>query len=246
MSPIASPDQRTNYRVHLAVFEGPLDLLLHLIESEELDITRVSLALVTDQYLAYLSALEEWYIGDLTDFVVVASRLLLIKSRALLPRPPHAAADDEPDPADELLRQLRAYKRFKEAAEQLAARHLEGHRSYVRLAQPPRLETRIEHLDAVPLEALVAAAERAMKTRPLSTGTGDVVEPFTISINERIDLIRQTLVTRLKISFTSVLSTAYTRQEVVVTLLAVLELIKRREIRVSQERLFGEITLSLI
>ena len=100
--PITAPGQKTGYHVRLAVFEGPLDLLLHLIEREELDITRVSLARVTDQYLEYLSALEELQVDDLTDFVVVAARLLLIKSQALLPRPPLTLLPEDEDAGDEL------------------------------------------------------------------------------------------------------------------------------------------------
>ena len=104
-----------HYAVSLPVFSGPMDLLLHLIEREELDITRVALAQVTDQYLAYVRQLEQRQIADLAEFLIIAARLLLIKSEALLPRPP-ARQPEELDPAEELARQLREYKRFKDAS----------------------------------------------------------------------------------------------------------------------------------
>ncbi|NIO43463.1 MAG: segregation/condensation protein A, partial [Burkholderiales bacterium] len=100
-------------------------------------ITRVSLSLVTDQYLAYLNALEATKVEDLTDFVEVAARLLLIKSQALLPQPPAVNAQDAEDAGDELLRQLLAYKQFKQAADRLMERHKHGQRSYVRIAPKP-------------------------------------------------------------------------------------------------------------
>ena len=241
--PISAPGQRTGYRVQLAIFEGPLDLLLHLIEREELDITRVSLARVTDQYLEYLEALEELRVDDLSDFVVVAARLLLIKSQALLPRPPTPLHQEDEDAGEELLRQLLAYKKFKEAAKQLQERQMQGWRSYVRLAPTPQIKTGIEHLEAVPLEALLTAARRTIQMHPPTPPVSDVVLPFPITIDDQIDFITRTLSQKLQISFTSLLTTTYTRQEVAVTLLAVLELIKQQQIQARQERMFGEILI---
>lgn len=242
--PITTPGQKTGYRVRLAVFEGPLDLLLHLIEREELDITRVSLARVTDQYLEYLSALEELPVDDLSDFVVIAARLLLIKSQALLPRPPLPLQPEDEDPGDELIRQLLAYKQFKEAAEHLNERQEQGQRSYVRLVPQPQIITGIEHLEPVSLEALLAAARRAMQVRPATPAANGVVVPFTLSIDDQIALVTETLSRQSQVSFVNLLTTAHTRQEVAVTLLAILELIKQRKVLVQQARMFGEILIS--
>lgn len=242
--PSSTPDQKTQYRVQLPVFEGPLDLLLHLIEREELDIARVSLALVTDQYLAYLGALEEMQVEDLTDFVVVAARLLLIKSQALLPRPPAPVPQAQEDAGDELLRQLLAYKRYKEAAEELWERHFQGKRSYVRVAPRPTLEPGIEHLEAVPLEALLAAARRALRTRPPASPVNGVIPTISVTIDAQISRIIQQLAHKAQVSFSTLLTMAYSRQEVIVTLIAVLELIKRERIQVEQERMFGEIVIT--
>ena len=107
-----------NYTVQLPVYAGPLDLLLQLIERDELDITKVALAQVTEQFLAHLKVLESLNLADIADFLVVAARLVLIKSEALLPRPVVRQPGEE-DPADELARQLIAYKRYKEIAQLL-------------------------------------------------------------------------------------------------------------------------------
>src|SRR3990172_4509276 len=127
----------SHYTPPPSLLEGPLDLLLQLIEREELDITRVSLAQVTDQFLAYLKILERLNIADIADFLVAAARLLLIKSEALLPRPPERQPDEE-DPGYELARQLLAYKRYKEIAGALHERAEAGPRTYLRLAPPPK------------------------------------------------------------------------------------------------------------
>jgi Segregation and condensation protein ScpA len=129
------------YTVQLPVFEGPLDLLLHLIERAELDITRVALAQVTDQFLGYLAAMQERHMDEVVSFLVIAARLLQIKSEALLPRPPQREAGEE-DPGEELARQLRLYKAFKKSAEFLQQRESLGLRSYLRLAPPPRVRRR--------------------------------------------------------------------------------------------------------
>jgi segregation and condensation protein A len=123
------------YQVTLPVFEGPLDLLLHLIERQELDITQVSLAQVTNQYLDHLSRLSERDADSLADFLVVAAKLLLIKSRVLLPQPPAApmAEGEEADVGEDLVRQLIEYKRFKEVARWLQDLDEQGECSFIRL-----------------------------------------------------------------------------------------------------------------
>jgi segregation and condensation protein A len=242
--PLSAPGKKTSYRVQLPVFEGPLDLLLHLIEREELDITRVSLSLVTDQYLVYLNALDALNVDDLTDFVEVAARLLLIKSQALLPRPPTPNAQDAEDAGDELLRQLLAYKQFKQAAGRLMERHKQGQRSYVRVAPKPTIEAGIEHLEAVPLDALLAAARRAMEARPPTPRANGVVPTYATTINDQIDLITRELGRRARLRFSGLLTSSRSRQVIIVTLMAVLELIKQRRIRAQQERMFGEIVIT--
>ncbi|MEJ2559426.1 MAG: segregation/condensation protein A [Anaerolineae bacterium] len=232
------------YQVHLPMFEGPLGLLLHLIEREELDITKVALAQVTDQYLAYLAVLKEVEVEFLTDFLVVAAKLLFIKSQALLPRPPPSLIDEEEeDIGDQLARQLRAYKQFKTVAQALRQQEADGLRSFIRLAPAPKLEPKLS-LGEVTLDDLVAAVRQALAVRPADPAVSEVVSPVTVTIGEQMALIRDELTHQRQISFQRLLRQVTTRVEVIVTFLAVLELIKQYEIEVRQDILFGEIVIS--
>ncbi len=235
----------TSYAVRLPVFEGPLDLLLYLIEREQLDITQVSLAQVADQYLAYLKVLEQLNVEQLADFLVIAARLILIKSQALLPRPP--APPEIEEVGDDLVRQLLVYKQFKEVARGLSLRQETGRRSFVRLAPPPKIEvTAPVDLGDVSVEDLLAAVRRVLAMSQPSPSVGTLVRPFVITIRDQIELIQRTLRTWPRISFVRLLSQATSRVEIIVTFLAVLELLKRQCIRVGQEKLFGEIIIEAV
>ena len=244
------------YQVKLPIFQGPLDLLLHLIQREELDITTVSLAQVTDQYLEYISLLEALTAEILADFLVVAAKLLLIKSEMLLPRPPGALGEEEEeeDVGDELARQLIEYKRFKEAALGLRQREETGLRAYVRVAPPPKLERpfgrkrsdaqdRPLDLEDVSLADLVEAVQHALDVRPTLPSVSEVVAPFTVTVAEKMVLIEKALDRQRRVSFNRLLDQATSRVEIIVTLMAVLELVKLKGIVVQQERLFGEIVI---
>jgi segregation and condensation protein A len=228
------------YQVQLPMFEGPLDLLLHLIEREELDITKVTLAQVTDQYLAYIAILKEVDAEFLTDFLVVAAKLIFIKSQALLPRPPTSLADEEEDIGDQLAHQLRVYRQFKTIAELLRQRETDGVRNFVRMALPPKLEPKLS-FGEVTLDDLTAAVRQALAVRPPDPAVGEVVAPMTVTIGEQMSLIRDELTRRREINFRGLLRRAASRVEVIVTFLAVLELIKQYVIDVRQDSLFGDI-----
>lgn len=235
----------SNYTVQLPVYAGPLDLLLQLIERDELDITKVALAQVTDQFLAYIKVLENLNLGDLADFLVIAARLILIKSEALLPRPPERAAGEE-DPADELARQLIAYKRYKEIANLLHEREEAGLRTYLRLADPPKVEATLDLSGVTPLH-LLEAMRRALALHPDKPSLGTVVAPPKVTIRDQIRLINRALRGSAgKTSFLKMLASAQTRMEVVVTFLAMLELIKRRKIEARQQDAFGDIEVIAI
>jgi segregation and condensation protein A len=231
------------YRVRLEVFEGPLDLLLHLIEKQELDITTVSLAAVTDQYLDYISQLEYIHAETLADFLAVAAKLLLIKSRALLPAPPGAGEEETEDVGDDLVRQLREYKKFKELAKRLREREELGLHSYLRVASLPRLEPRLD-LSDVTLNDLLEAVRQALAVEPLAPPVDGVVGPMTFTIGEKIEVIEALLARKHSFRFQSLLLKATSRPEIIVTFLALLELIKGRRIRVQQDKLFGVIVVS--
>ena len=236
----------TTYQVALPVFEGPFDLLLQLIERERLDISGVSLSLVTDQFLAHIAELEQLRPDELADFLTVGSRLVLIKSRLLLPRPASTGDDEEEeDPAEALARQLREYKRFKEIAATLRIIEESDRRTFWRNAPPPQLERRLL-AGELSLTDLLAAAQVALATLPPLILPQGVVVPFTLTIQDQIHLIREVTADGRAVTFRSLVQGATHRLEVVVTLLAILELIKRDQISVRQGAMFGEIEIKAL
>jgi segregation and condensation protein A len=231
------------YSVKLPVFEGPLDLLLHLIEERELDITKVSLAAVTDQYLDYMSQVEELRPDRLADFLIIAAKLLLIKSRMLLPQPPEEIdEEEEEDVGDELVRRLIEYRRFKNAAEELRFREDQGLRAYARLLAAPEPQGTFR-LEGVSLDALLEAVRQAMITQSTSS-VDEVVTPLRISLPEKIAQLEALLTRQRRFSFTGLLKEATSRPEIVVIFLALLQLMKRHKIVVEQRELYGEIMVS--
>src|SRR5260221_5515126 len=152
--------RQLNYIVHTPVYEGPLDLLLNLIEHAELDITSVSLAMVTDQYLAYINSLEQISADEISAFLVIAAKLLQIKSEALLPRPPAREVGEE-DTAQSLVDQLKLYKRYKEIGGWIVGRQQANVRTYLRNAPPAEVEGKPD-LSHLTLHRLASAAQVAL------------------------------------------------------------------------------------
>jgi segregation and condensation protein A len=233
------------YQVHLPLFQGPLDLLLHLIEQEQLDITRVALAQVTDQYLQYLAVLRQVEVENLTDFLVVAAKLLLIKSRALLPKPPPGLSEEqevEEDPGDQLAHQLIVYRQFKTVAQGLARRQADGLMSYVRIAPAPTPEPRLAAGELTVFD-LVVAARAALAIRPPKPVVDEVVPPIAVTIGQQMARIRECVDRQGQVRFSHLASQCATRIEIVVTFMAMLELIKQDAISVRQETPFGDILI---
>ena len=234
------------YPVSLPIFDGPIELLLHLIERQELDITEVSLVAITDQYLRAIEALQEIEPEALADFLVVAARLLYIKSRGLLPQP--EVEEEEEKQSEALLQQLLDYRRFKAAADELRLRASIGLRTNVRLA-PPQMERRLDLTDLT-IERLAAAAQRAMRNVASSVAPPSV-RAYPITVAEQMAAILDRIRNQAGIegggdrylSFRALLSQSRSRLEIVITFLAVLELIKQREIAAEQQETFGEIVL---
>jgi segregation and condensation protein A len=230
-----------SYKVQLPVFEGPLDLLLELIERAELDITKVALAQVTDQYLAYMRQLSEHQLADLAAFLVIAARLLQIKSEALLPRPPIREPGEE-DPGEALARALLAYKRYKEVARVLDGRQKAGWRTYLRLAPPPVIPRVLDLKDTRPGDLLRAYLGSLTTDEGRGNG-GQLVTPSPMTIRDQIGVILAALRQKGRATFHGLLGRLRSRIEVVVTFLAVLELVKQRRIVARQEHLFADIEL---
>jgi segregation and condensation protein A len=232
--------QTGGYTVSTPVFEGPLDLLLQLIEHAELDITTISLALVTDQYLAYIRQMQI-PADEISAFLVVAAKLLQIKSEALLPRPPIREAGEE-DLGEALARQLRIYKRFKELSNWLDDRETRHLRTYLRVAPPLKVESRLD-LSDITLADLAAAAEDIFAEEAEKQALGTVISAPRITIREKIALIAKRLGKNRSANFSGLLGKKPSRLEVVVTFLALLELVKRYAVSAQQERLFSDIRI---
>ncbi|MBC7227051.1 MAG: segregation/condensation protein A [Thermoflexales bacterium] len=231
------------YPIRLPVFEGPLDLLLQLIEREELDITAVSLAQVTDQYLAIVEEMGRRSLADLTAFLVIAAKLVLIKSRVLLPGY-HPRSSEEDDVAADLIRQLEIYRMYRVVAGELARLEERGWRAYVRVALPKEARAGAGDpaavLSGVTLEDLLRAAQEALRAHP-APAVETVITPPLITVAEQMARIQERLTRMGHLLFQDLLAEATRRAEIVIILLAVLELIKQEQIRVQQEELFGPI-----
>lgn len=229
------------YTVETEVYQGPLDLLLQLIERAELDITKLSLAKVTDQFLAYMRTLKELRAERVSEFLVVASRLMQIKSEALLPRPVVRQPDEE-DPGEALVQQLILYKKFKTLATHLAERQAADLRSFLRMAPPPKVEGRLD-LSDVTMRDLHETAIRVFSQEDLRAPLATVVAAPKIRIRDKIKLLVTAFKTSPVVRFREFISKAPERVHVIVAFLAVLELVRRFRIAARQEALFGDIEL---
>jgi segregation and condensation protein A len=234
----------TDYKVKLDVFEGPLDLLLYLIKQDEIDIYDISLERITSQYLEYLQAFRELNIELAGEFIVMAANLIYLKSRSLLPvdQQPPAEDAEEDDPRWDLIRQLIEYKKFKEAAAELHQRELEQERIFAREgALAPRFQEPLR-LGDVGIFQLINAFQIVIKRLEARQ---DVQEIFSevYSVSEKIDTILQRVAAGAPIRFSDLFGAVVSRVEVVVTFLALLELIRLKQVRAIQKNIFEEIEI---
>lgn len=233
--------QTSGYTVQTAIYEGPLDLLLDLIERAELDITALSLAAVTEQYLDYLHHLEETHADEISAFLVIAAKLVQIKSEALLPRPPVRVTGEE-DTGAMLVEQLRLYKRFKQVANMLGEREAQNLRTYLRLAPPPKIEGKLD-LSDITISDLIQAAREVYAKEIEKQALGTVISAPKVTIREKIELISRKLGATEHARFRELLGENPSRIEIVVTFLALLELVKRYQVAAKQEGLFADIEI---
>lgn len=234
------------FKVALPVFTGPMELLLTLIRRERLEITEVALAQVTDQFLAYLKGLEAVDSDAVASFCDVAATLMLIKSRSLLPRETNESDAEDAD-AQALLERLRAYRRYREVAGQLGEREQSGSRAYVRVAPPPEAQPQLK-AGEVSLSDLASAFEQALaeaEAEEEAETLADVPElQPRVRLRDRFREIREALLSRGRISFREVLvGERRDREYIIVSFLAVLEMLRRRFLRAVQTDLFGDIEL---
>lgn len=235
--------QTDGYRVSTELYEGPLDLLLNLIEKAELDITKLALAKVTDQYLEYMHNLTIKNPEEVSAFLVIAARLLQMKSAALLPRPSILEKTPaEEDDAEALIHQLILYRKFKQLSLFLEQKQTMQHRTYLRLLPPTiSFEPRLD-LSGVTLDDLVQIAQEVFYSEKALQPLSEVMSTPRITIRERITSILQSLKQNVVVRFSSVLQNRH-RIEIVVTFLAMLELVKQNIVSTSQTELFGEIEI---
>jgi segregation and condensation protein A len=234
--------------VVLEQFSGPLDLLLHLIRKQEINIHDIPIALITEQYLEYLRAMEELSLEIASEFIVMAATLLAIKSRMLLPRPSKAAESEgeEEDPREELVQQLLEYERCKWAAEQLRERGVLQSNLFSRPPmdlsayvpqEPPRVE-------GVSIWDLVDAYRKLLLRIPSEDRVAEI-KGHVISVEERMETILARLRALRRSTFFELTQDAHTRPEVVASFLALLELMKARRIYCVQVVPFGDIEVVL-
>jgi segregation and condensation protein A len=231
------------YKVKLEVFEGPLDLLLYLIKKNQLDIHDIPIAVVTQQYLEYLNLMQLLDLDIAGEFIVMAATLIHIKSKMLLPPEARPPEEEEPDPREELVRRLIEYQRYKEVAERLKSLEAKRFEMFGRSKD-------IDFGDFLPEEEagfevsifdLISAFTKILKEVPKEKFTEIVKDEFTVE--EKIHSILHLLVQQPVIRFTALFQEAKSKLEIIATFLALLELIRMKEVIIKQSGVFGEIEI---
>jgi len=243
-SPTKRPVETTDYKVKLEIFEGPLDLLLYLIKKDEVDIHTISIERITRQYLDYIDTFKLLNIDLASEFIVMAANLMYIKSRTLLPRteqPPEEDAEED-DPRWELIRQLIEYKKFKDAAGFLSLREIEQEGAFAHQPEPGEVPVDVTPapLGEVSIFDLIRAFQNVLKRFEESHDFGDIIDDrYTVS--DKIEFLLGHFVGGQARRFEDLFDGATTKAEVIVTFLAVLELMKLNQFVIRQSQLLGEI-----
>ncbi|WMI81668.1 segregation and condensation protein A [Anaerotignum sp. MB30-C6] len=240
--------------IRLDAFEGPLALLYHLIEKNEIDIYDIPIARLTDQYLEYLDAAEDTDMDGMSEFLVMAATLLEIKSKLLLPKT-KTEEEEGPDPREELVLRLLEYKKIKgvthewrqweEEAALVFYKEADDAVKQLKSKEPQVLE---EFLQGITMEDLYLAFQQVMNRKETKVdqvrSSFKTVPKDLFTVHEKMEYIRDMLILQPKATFYSIFRANARRMEKVVTFLALLELIKRKEVQISQKMNFGEITIS--
>jgi segregation and condensation protein A len=234
------------YKVQFEVFEGPLDLLLYLIKKEEVDIYEVNLTRLATQFIEYIDLMRQFDLEIAGEFLVMASTLMYIKSRELLPVDQQVQVEGEEegeDPRWELIRQLVEYKKFKDAAARLQVLEAEQENIF------PRLPGKLEFENAAPAPKpdvsifdLLNAVNGVLQRFKQREDRGDIFEDKW-SVSEKIEFILRVISERGSLRFAELFANAASRSEVICTFLALLELIRLRQLVCSQPEPFGEIEI---
>lgn len=233
-----------DYKVKLEIFEGPLDLLLYLIKKDELDIYDIAIERITSQYLAYIDTFRTLNIELASEFIVMAANLMYLKSRTLLPQnvqPPEEDAEED-DPRWELIRQLVEYKKFKDAAQFLHVRDTEGAEFFAATPEVPDLTAPVDGMPQVGIFDLIRAFQKVLKRfEDVHTLREIVDDRWTVS--DKIDHLLAVVPAGTQVKFESLFDAATSRSEVIVTFMAMLELMKLGFLQVEQACVLGEIVV---
>lgn len=232
-----------SYKIKLEVFEGPLDLLLYLIKKEELNIYDIPITRVTEQYLEYLNLMEELDLDIAGEFLVMAASLMQIKSKMLLPPDPAGLETaEEADPRAELVKRLLAYKAFKEAAERLRGFEFERAKLFTRIGVEPEIDGNDLSLVEVSLFELLAAFTKVLKSLPKDAAHEVSKDEFSVA--DKVHAIFHLLAKRPSVRFSELFANAKNKAEVIATFLALLELVRMREILARQDGHFADIEIT--
>jgi segregation and condensation protein A len=236
----------SDYKVKFEVFEGPLDLLLYLIKKQEVDIYEVNLTQLATQFIEYIEVMRMLDLEIAGEFLVMASTLMYIKSRELLPVEQQVQVEgdeEEEDPRWELIRQLVEYKKFKDAAAQLHQMEERQENVYRREAPKPVFEAEPTKPD-VSIFDLINAVNTILKRVAQREGEAREIHEDKWSVSEKIEMLVNVISSRLRVKFSELFENATSRTEVVVTFLAMLELIRMKQIVCAQADQFAEIEIS--
>lgn len=240
--------------VQLKAFEGPFDLLFHLIEKNEIDIYDIPIAQLTEQYITFLNQSEYKNMDNMSEFLIMAATLIEIKSKMLLPKQKEAT-EQQQDPREELVQKLLEYKKFKEVTQTFKKReetaslllYKQADKAIQKLKEKKE-ENLEQFLNGVTLDNLYTAFQEVMKRQETKIdkvrSSFQSVERDLYTIDEKIEYIQDLLLLYPSVSFSSIFRPQAVKMEIVVTFLALLELIKRKEIVVSQKKTFSEIWIT--
>ena len=229
-------------KIKIEKFEGPLDLLLQLIEQQELDISQVALAEVTEQYLQALENAEEFPVEELADFLVVAAKLLLIKSRILLPQLAVEGAEEAAD----LEKQLKIFKEYLEASKNIAKIIHKRKFTFGRGKPAIVIEKKFSPPEKLTTTILKELFLGVLKEIELVVSLPKAVVEKTVSISEKIETIRALILDKALVSFKAIIQDSKSKTDVIVSFLALLELVKQRSILVKQSKLWQDIEIERI
>lgn len=229
------------YKIKLELFEGPLDLLLYLVKKDHLNIYDIPIAQVTEQYIAYLDLMKFLDLGVAGEFLVMASTLLHIKSKMLLPAEEITEEEPQEDPRDELVRQLLEYERFKEIAKELRQREQDQKEVFKRTsaADVKDLPAEQPQYFEASIFDLISAFSKALEETPKDFFYNIIKDEFTIE--EKVHALLHLLIIRESVPLSELFGVAKNKIETIVTFLAILELIRMKEIIAFQSEMFGEI-----